>query len=68
MERVEGKVPVNTDFGTEFALILNMLDGVVPAVLYIIPKYLLFCNLFDGCLMESQMTIDTIERDAEVLT
>ena len=29
---------------------------------------LLFCNLFDGCLMESQMTIDTIKRGAEVLT
>ena len=31
-------------------------------------NYLLFCNLFDGCLMESQMTIDTIKRGAEVLT
>ena len=31
-------------------------------------KYLSFFNLFDGCLIESQMTIDTIERGAEVLT
>ena len=29
---------------------------------------LLFCNLFDGCLMESQVITDTTERGAEVST
>ena len=34
----------------------------------LLSNHLPFLNLFDGCLMENQITIDTIERGAEVLT